>query len=102
MLLWEPYVSYLLNKNNNFSIIYSFDIESDKYVSNVMIKNNNKFNLNESVLSLFIDLIKNTIDSINNYDENILNVLSSIFNLEREIIKNSLKRVNFNYKKWEE
>ena len=101
LLVWEPYISYLLYKNTDYKIIHNFDKEKQKYLSNIMITNNNKNNINEFTLSLIEYLIKSTIQEVKSNNK-VLAILANEFNMNKDIIKKSLDRINFYYKKWEE
>jgi len=99
LLLWEPYLSQILNFYPELKLIHKF--EADQYTSNVMIIPENN-NLDKIHLDLIEEMFKEAAENIVIENKKVLSSMSNFFKMEKDIIKHSLKRIEFNYQKWEE
>jgi predicted transcriptional regulator len=101
LLLWEPYIGYLLMKNENLHLIYDFKEYHQDYSANVMISSQDK--LDSNLTNLIEEIFKDTISEINNKPDLVIKKLSDFYNIETGIIKSALKRVEYTYiKEWED
>ena len=101
VLLWEPYISYILHTVDNFHLIYDFQNYHQDYSANVLISNSKQIEVN--IQEIIFELFRETIDKIKKNKKEVINHLSEFFQMENSVINSALKRVEFKYsKKWEE
>ncbi|MFW6029998.1 MAG: winged helix-turn-helix transcriptional regulator [Halanaerobiales bacterium] len=100
LILWEPYASMFLSKNNEYEVLYDFSQNpgENKYISSVLVKNNELLSGEVTIETEFIDAIKKTVEFYNNNPDRVSNILTRIFDVPESIINNALQRSKFRYK----